>query len=79
MYRNYGDLEFMIRYYELLALNEDVTRMEGICKDDHVKNQALFVYIYSLIKPIFGIDLSALIRIERTLRMPAWSILSFQG
>lgn len=61
MYKNYGDIEFMVRYYELLAANEDVSRMEGICRNDNIKNYAFFIFIYNLIKPVFSVDLAQLL------------------
>lgn len=57
MYKNYGDVEFMVRYYELLASNEDVARMEGVCKNENVKNHALFVFIYGLVRQVLDADL----------------------
>lgn len=62
MYTNYGDLEFMVRYYELLAANEDVSRLEGICRNEDIKGRALFIYLYSLIRPVFTADLRSLIK-----------------
>jgi nuclear pore complex protein Nup155 len=56
LYKNYGDVEFLIKYYELLAENEDVSKLEGLCKNDSIKNHALFVFIYNLVKPVWRLD-----------------------
>ncbi|KAI5168798.1 hypothetical protein PAEPH01_0431 [Pancytospora epiphaga] len=53
IYKNYGDIEFMVRYYELLAAGKDVSRLEGVCKNGNAAEHALFIYIYNVIKPIF--------------------------
>lgn len=58
MYKNYGDVEFMIKYFQLLSDNEDISKLEGLCKNESIKTHALFVWIYTLIKPIWTIQLS---------------------
>lgn len=58
MYKNYGDVEFMIKYFQLLTENEDVSKLEGLCKNDSIKTHALFVWIYDLIKPIWSVNLA---------------------
>lgn len=60
MFRNYGDVEFMVKYYELLMENEDTSKLEGMCKNENARNHALFVCIYNLIKPVWTADLYSL-------------------
>lgn len=60
MYRNYGDIEFMVRYFQLLTENEDVSKLEGLCKSDSIRSHALFVWIYTLVRPVWQIDLGQL-------------------
>lgn len=60
MYKNYGDVEFMIKYFQLLTENEDVSKLDGLCKNDSIKNHALFVWIYSMIKSVWYLDLYTL-------------------
>lgn len=55
----YGDLEFMVRYFDLISIGEDVGRMSTVCSGAMIKNFALFVSIYSLIKPVYTIELQA--------------------
>lgn len=61
MYKRYGDMEFMAWYYEMLAGNEDITRLEGICRSEMIRKQALFVFIDKLVQPIFSVDLYKLL------------------
>lgn len=60
MFKNYGDVEFMVKYYELLTENEDTSKLEGLCKNESARNHALFVWIYTLIKPVWTVDLYSL-------------------
>lgn len=60
MYKNYGDVEFMIKYFQLLTENEDVSKLDGLCKNDSIKSHALFVWIYSLIRSVWSVDLYTL-------------------
>lgn len=60
IYKNYGDIEFMVKYFQLLTENEDVSRLDGLCKNESIKSHALFIWIYSLIRPVWNIDLSSL-------------------
>jgi len=60
IYKNYGEKEFMIKYFELLTENEDVTKLEGLCKNDNAKIYYLFIWIYKLISPIWKIDISCI-------------------
>lgn len=64
MYKNYGDIEFMIKYFQLLTENEDVSKLEGLCKNESIKTHALFIWIYDLIKPVWSINLSTLKTID---------------
>lgn len=60
LYKNYGDIEFMIKYFQLITENEDVGKLEGLCKNDSIKTHALFIWIYTLIAPIWRVDLHSL-------------------
>lgn len=57
IYKNYGEMEFMIKYFQLLTENEDVSRLDGLCKNDGIKRSALFAWIYTLIQPVWRMDL----------------------
>lgn len=56
MYNLFGDIEFMANYFELLSMNESIAKLEGLCKDAHAKNFALFVWMYRLLKPIWNVS-----------------------
>ncbi|KAI4291126.1 hypothetical protein PAPHI01_0400 [Pancytospora philotis] len=61
MLKNYGEIEFMVMFFELAAEGEDVGRIEGMCKNDSIVNHALFVYLYGLLRPVFFKPLSELL------------------
>ncbi|ELA41330.1 uncharacterized protein VICG_01570, partial [Vittaforma corneae ATCC 50505] len=67
MYRNYGDVEFMVRYFQLLTENEDVSKLDGLCRNDSIRSHALFVWIYTLVRPVWRMDLSQLKASEESL------------
>lgn len=58
LYSCYGDIEFMVKYYDLASSGEDVSKMSGLCQNVNIKNYALFIFMYSLIDPVFKVDLS---------------------
>ncbi|KAM0681059.1 hypothetical protein GINT2_000842 [Glugoides intestinalis] len=64
IYTNYGDVEFMVKYFQLLTENEDVSKLDGLCKNESIKTHALFVWLYTLIKPIWTVDLYTLKSIQ---------------
>lgn len=57
IYKNYGELYFTIKYYELLAENEIVYRVESFCKNQNIKRFALYCFVAKLLKKIYKIDL----------------------
>lgn len=60
IYKNYGDIEFMVKYFQLLTENDDVGKLDGLCKNDSIKNHALFVWIYNLISPVWKLNLGTI-------------------
>ncbi len=58
--RIYGDIEFLVCYYKMVSANEDTMRLEGVCKNETIKTQALFIYIHKLVRFIFKVELSSL-------------------
>lgn len=64
IYTNYGDIEFMVKYFQLLTENEDVSKLDGLCKNESIKTHALFVWLYTLIKPVWTVDLYTLKSIQ---------------
>ncbi|KAI5150100.1 hypothetical protein ENBRE01_1297 [Enteropsectra breve] len=64
MYKNYGDIEFMIMYFELLMEGASVTKLEGFCKNESVKKHALYLFIYKIIKSVYHKSLYELIKKE---------------
>ncbi|ORD97641.1 hypothetical protein HERIO_493 [Hepatospora eriocheir] len=57
IYKNYGDVYFMVKYFELLANNENVSMLEGYCKNDSLKGFALFIYLALLVKDFWRVDI----------------------
>ncbi|KAL6120870.1 hypothetical protein NUSPORA_02321 [Nucleospora cyclopteri] len=57
LYKSYGDIHFMIRYFELLAENENVSKIEPLVKSDSLREHALFCYVAQLLKPVWKEDL----------------------
>lgn len=68
MYKSYGEREMLVIYYELLASNEDVGRLEYLClKNDDSQASALFLYLYRLIRPILSIPFEDILNGERNI------------
>ncbi|ADM11647.2 nuclear pore complex protein Nup155 [Encephalitozoon intestinalis ATCC 50506] len=68
MYKSYGEKEMLVLYYELLAANEDVGRLEYLClKNEDAQLSALFLYLYRLIKPILGIPFEDILNGEKNI------------
>jgi len=57
MYRSYGDIEFMVNYFQLMTESEDVSKLDGLCKNESIKSHALFVWIYTLVRPVWQLPL----------------------
>lgn len=56
VYKSYGERETLVLYYELLAGNEDVGKLEYLClKNEDAQVSALFLYLYRLVKPVLDI------------------------
>lgn len=61
LHQNYGDLYFMVKYFELLAENENVYRIEPFCKNKNIKRFAFFCYLAKALKPIWRESLHGII------------------
>lgn len=55
--KSYRDVEFKIKYYESLSDNEDVEKLKEIVKNDNIRQDSLFIFIYKLILPIWRTDI----------------------
>nr|AGE95644.1 nuclear pore complex protein nup155 [Encephalitozoon cuniculi] len=68
VYKSYGERETLVLYYELLASNEDVGRLEYLClKNEDIQLSALFLYLYRLAVPILNIPFEDILNGERNI------------
>ncbi|CAD25407.2 NUCLEAR PORE COMPLEX PROTEIN NUP155 [Encephalitozoon cuniculi GB-M1] len=68
IYKSYGERETLVLYYELLASNEDVGRLEYLClKNEDIQLSALFLYLYRLAVPILNIPFEDILNGERNI------------
>ncbi|OQS53494.1 hypothetical protein EHP00_2659 [Ecytonucleospora hepatopenaei] len=67
LHKNYGDLNFMIKYFELLADNENVYKIEAFCKNKNIKRFAFFCYLAQALKKIWTLNLCDIFKKSETL------------